>query len=466
MPFSKFSPVSVLDCPFEDDDEVSSPFQQRLALMEGTKKKLMKKLKRFECLVQLEPVNLANRFASPEFSDNESVKWANTNSVGQVQVDMDHLKWTVMDVMITRERSREIVLGKFKMKKEDQARSLFGISLTDRPIWQQFLICSSGFFFGYLVNGICEEYVYNRLQFSYGWYFTFVQGFVYLVLIYLQGFTIKQKVNPWKTYLKLSAVLMGSHGLTKGSLAYLNYPAQIMFKSTKVLPVMIMGAFIPGLRRKYPIHEYISAVLLVVGLILFTLADANTSPNFSGIGVLMILGALVMDSFLGNLQEAIFTMNPDTTQMEMLFCSTLIGLPFLLPPMILTGELVTAWNSCAEHPYVYGVLVFEAMATFIGQVSVLSLIAIFGAATTAMITTARKAVTLLLSYLIFTKPLTEQHGSGLLLIAMGIILKIVPDTKPPNLAVVSSTRGKNHPKKAKTPENGADEEDEEKRPLV
>lgn len=69
---------------------------------------------------------------------------------------------------------------------------------------------------------------------SYGWYFTFVQGFVYLFLIYLQGFTAKQMVNPWKTYVKLSAVLMGSHGLTKGSLAFLNYPAQLMFKSTKV----------------------------------------------------------------------------------------------------------------------------------------------------------------------------------------------------------------------------------------
>ncbi|KAJ6932460.1 hypothetical protein NC651_008024 [Populus alba x Populus x berolinensis] len=40
-------------------------------------------------------------------------------------------------------------------------------------------------------------------------------------------------VNPWKTYWKLYAVLMGSHGLIKGSLAFLNYPAQIMFKSTK-----------------------------------------------------------------------------------------------------------------------------------------------------------------------------------------------------------------------------------------
>ncbi|OIV98751.1 hypothetical protein TanjilG_24922 [Lupinus angustifolius] len=349
-------------------------------------------------------------------------------------------------------------------KNEEQGRSLFGISLTDRPRWHQFLICSSGFFFGYLVNGICEEYVYNRLHFSYGWYFTFIQGFVYLFLIYLQGFTSKQMVNPWKTYVKLSAVLMGSHGLTKGSLAFLNYPAQIMFKSTKVLPVMIMGAFIPGLRRKYPLHEYISAILLVVGLILFTLADAQTSPNFSVIGVAMISGALVMDSFLGNLQEAIFTMNPETTQMEMLFCSTIVGLPFLIPPMLFTGELFKAWTSCAQHPYVYGVLVFEAMATFIGQVSVLSLIALFGAATTAMITTARKAVTLLLSYLIFTKPLTEQHGSGLLLIAMGITLKMLPENKPISTKRVLTTSHSSTSEKYSGDEELG--ENEEKRPLV
>ncbi|KAK8692815.1 hypothetical protein V6N13_070422 [Hibiscus sabdariffa] len=351
------------------------------------------------------------------------------------------------------------------MKGEDQARSLFGISLTDRPKWQQFLICSSLFFFGYLVNGVCEEYVYNRLQFSFGWYFTLVQGFVYLILIRMQGFTTKQMVNPWRTYVKLSAVLMGSHGLTKGSLAYLNYPAQIMFKSTKVLPVMIMGAFIPGLKRKYPIHEYISALLLVIGLILFTLADAQTSPNFSIFGVIMISGALVMDAFLGNVQEAIFTINPDTTQTEMLFCSTVVGIPFLVVPMILTGELFRAWTSCYQHPYVYGVLVFEAMATYVGQVSVLSLIAIFGAATTAMITTARKAVTLLLSYIIFTKPLTEQHGSGLLLIAMGIIMKMLPDNKPAARLPVSNAYDK-HSKNSYKEVSSVGLEDEERKPLV
>jgi adenosine 3'-phospho 5'-phosphosulfate transporter B3 len=69
---------------------------------------------------------------------------------------------------------------------------------------------------------------------------------VYLALIRLQGFTVKQMVNPWRTYVRLSAVLMGSNGLTKGSLAFLNYPAQIMFKSTKVIkPIPVFFFFAP-----------------------------------------------------------------------------------------------------------------------------------------------------------------------------------------------------------------------------
>lgn len=84
----------------------------------------------------------------------------------------------------------------------------------------------------------------------------------------------------------------------------------------QVLPVMVMGAFIPGLRRRYALYEYVSAIMLVGGLVIFTLADAKTSPNFSVWGVIMVSGALVLDAFLGNLQEAIFSMNPATSQVS------------------------------------------------------------------------------------------------------------------------------------------------------
>ncbi|KAG6685139.1 hypothetical protein I3843_12G098200 [Carya illinoinensis] len=305
------------------------------------------------------------------------------------------------------------------MKIEDQTRSLFGISLSDRPIWQKFLVCSSGFFFGYLVNGICETSIYPLCQLpsflvsSYGWYFTFVQGFVYPILIYLQGFTTKKMVNPWRTCVKLSGCSYGFSWINKG----------IMFKSTKV-----------------KVKESVVSS--------FTLSDAHTSPNFSVIGVGMIIGAIIMEAFLGNLQEAIFTMNPNTTQTQMLFCSTVVGLPFLVLPMILTGEL---------HPYVYGVLVCKAMATFIGAT-----------ATTAMVTTARKAVTLL-SYLIFTKPITEQHGTGLLLIAMGIVLNMLPDYKLTDQSETKSTVVKQRKHSFKVDNSLLENEgsvEKEKRPLV
>jgi adenosine 3'-phospho 5'-phosphosulfate transporter B3 len=83
------------------------------------------------------------------------------------------------------------------------------------------------------------------------------------------------------------------------------------------------------------------------------------------------------------------------------------------------------------------------------------------------ITTARKAVTLLLSYLIFTKPLTEQHGTGLLLIAMGIILKMLPENKLPGSSAVSNIVAKQRKSYNKLDrlENGGVEE-EETRSLV
>lgn len=72
-------------------------------------------------------------------------------------------------------------------------------------------------------------------------------------------------------------------------------------------------------------------------------------------------------------------------QTELLFCTTIVGMPFLLGPMLATGEIFEAWGAGMAHPYVYGVVILEAFATYIGQLSVLSLIALFGAATTAMV---------------------------------------------------------------------------------
>ena len=78
-------------------------------------------------------------------------------------------------------------------------------------------------------------------------------------------------------------------------------------------------------------------------------------------------------------------------------------------------------------------------------------------------------MTLLLSYLIFTKPLSEQHATGLLLIGMGITLKLLPDYKPKNKASSNARTSKppaNNDKDNEMAHQIEIEKDEERRPLV
>ncbi|KAF8380336.1 hypothetical protein HHK36_027820 [Tetracentron sinense] len=64
----QFSPVSVLDFPFEEDEETSS-FQQSLASIGRSKKKLMQKIRRFESLAQLEPIDLEKWIAVSDLDE-------------------------------------------------------------------------------------------------------------------------------------------------------------------------------------------------------------------------------------------------------------------------------------------------------------------------------------------------------------------------------------------------------------
>ncbi|GFZ01253.1 hypothetical protein Acr_14g0008880 [Actinidia rufa] len=72
----QFSPVSVLDVPFEEDeDEVSSPFTRRLSRMEGTKLKLMQKIRRLERIsLNFNQWTSKTSFSLPEIFTDESTE--------------------------------------------------------------------------------------------------------------------------------------------------------------------------------------------------------------------------------------------------------------------------------------------------------------------------------------------------------------------------------------------------------
>lgn len=58
-------------------------------------------------------------------------------------------------------------------------------------------------------------------------------------------------------------------GLSNASLGYLNYPTQVIFKSCKLIPVLIGGIIIQG--KRYGMLDFLAAFLMCLGLTLFTL---------------------------------------------------------------------------------------------------------------------------------------------------------------------------------------------------
>lgn len=85
-----------------------------------------------------------------------------------------------------------------------------------------------------------------------------------------------------KVYSVLAVLTLGTMGFSNSSLAYLNYPTQVIFKSCKLIPVMVGSILIQN--KKYSFLDYAAALLMSVGLTLFTLADSRISPKFSFIG--------------------------------------------------------------------------------------------------------------------------------------------------------------------------------------
>ena len=59
------------------------------------------------------------------------------------------------------------------------------------------------------------------------------------------------------------------------SLQYLNYPTQVIFKSCKLIPVLIGGILIQ--RKRKGMLDFVAAIVMCLGLALFILADSQVT---------------------------------------------------------------------------------------------------------------------------------------------------------------------------------------------
>ncbi|CAJ0963774.1 unnamed protein product [Ranitomeya imitator] len=102
-----------------------------------------------------------------------------------------------------------------------------------------------------------------------------------------------------------------------------------------------------------------------------------------------------------------------------------IGFVYILLGLAVTSGLTPAVSFCSKFPFqTYGYAFFFSLTGYFGISFVLALIKIFGALAAVTVTTGRKAMTIVLSFLFFSKPFTIQYIWSGLLVVLGIFLNV------------------------------------------
>ncbi|XP_050421738.1 adenosine 3'-phospho 5'-phosphosulfate transporter 2 [Adelges cooleyi] len=327
------------------------------------------------------------------------------------------------------------------LKQEETPRKLLWVDISHFSELWQFFICSLVVFLFFIPYGYLQEAIFAIKGFKpFGWYLTLVQFFSYSIfgLIESQFNKTKRRI-PIILYLLLGLILLGSMGFSNASLGYLNYPTQVIFKCCKLIPVMIGGIIIQ--KKVYKLIDVLAASSMCIGLILFTLADNKVSPHFNLLGVILISLALFCDALIGNFQEKMMKKH-NASNAEIVLYSYFIGFLYLLLILLVNGEFREGTEFCIQNPETYFYIFLFSLSGFFGVQAVLALIRTCGALVAVTVTTCRKAVTIIISFLLFSKPFTFQYVWAGVLIVLGIYLNVLGKTNFSNLKQIPVKVGK------------------------
>ncbi|CAF3734280.1 unnamed protein product [Rotaria sp. Silwood1] len=289
----------------------------------------------------------------------------------------------------------------------------------------RFIGLSAQVFFYYLAYGYLQELLFTLEDFrNTSWFLSCYQFFIYGILSFIQlGFSgLSQRRASYRAYLILASLTVATMGLSNHSVGYLNYPTQVMFKCCKLIPVLIGGIIIQ--KKKFNRYDVAAAFCMSIGLVFFTLADTKVRPNFNSYGVIIICSALVADAIIGNYQEKIIKTH-HVPNVEIVFYSFMFGFLIILSGLILTNKLISSmvfWNKHPIPTYGYG-LIFSIFG-YLGIDIVLTLIKEYGALICVTVTTCRKAVTIILSFTLFSKPFVFDYVWSGLIVVIGIYLNV------------------------------------------
>mmetsp|Transcript_41528 Transcript_41528/g.109548 ORF Transcript_41528/g.109548 Transcript_41528/m.109548 type:complete len:360 (+) Transcript_41528:69-1148(+) len=220
-----------------------------------------------------------------------------------------------------------------------------------------------------------------------------------------------ERVGKLTSYLKLSLLTLSGMYFTNWSLKYLNYPTRVLFKSSKLVPTMVMGTVMQG--RRYSFLEYLAAAGLVLGILLFTLGDAELRPDFHPVGIGLIAVGVAADAATSNYEEReFFRAAKQASQPEVIAFSSLFGSVWAFGVLLPTSEMSDAIEHAIVNPSVLPLLVASSALGYVSVTIVLLLINLYGATVTEMVKSMRKVLTVIASFILIPKPISEKYYMG------------------------------------------------------
>jgi UDP-galactose transporter B1 len=236
------------------------------------------------------------------------------------------------------------------------------------------------------------------------------------------------KLPPWYVYWK--PALTNSIGPACGMIALKNisYPAQVLAKSCKMVPVMIMGTLLH--RKRYSGLEYACMSLIGIGISLFARKGASSvakklaSPN-APLGYFLCFMNLTLDGYTNAAQDEINKHHPQNSPIHMMcwmnfWCAVYYGMY-----MAVSGIGIELLLFCQHHVDASWDIMLFCLCGAVGQLFIFYTIKHFGALVNTLICTTRKFFNILGSVLLNGNPLLPMQWLAVALVFTGLITSSV-----------------------------------------
>lgn len=229
------------------------------------------------------------------------------------------------------------------------------------------------------------------------------------------------RVAPLSAYPLLTFCLLSSSSLSNLALNYINFPTKVVFRSCKLIPTMIVASIVH--KKEFSSVEYLFALCICLGLVMFAAADWSLAPSFHPIGLAMVTLSVCADAVLPNAQERLFRMG--STRLEVTFFTNIFTLIAMTITTALSGDLLGLIQFARESPDRIRLCHYIAVYTFVAYIAIsfhMCVVRRFGGVSAVLVATGRKGMTLILSFLIFPKAFSWLYVLGALMVLGGLLL--------------------------------------------